>query len=304
MGFNASKFLLDYKIDHIESGNKHCKRGWVNVHCPFCEGSRDYHLGVNLIGGYGNCWRCKGKSLPAVVQALTQCSWAEAYKIVKLYGGRLTQSSKILYKTTGFDSSVEVELPGGCGPLTKKHKNYLEGRDFDADWLEEMYDLKGTGPVGDYKHRIIAPITWDGNLVSYQGRDVTGKSGLKYKACCQDDEAMDHKNTLYGIDIVKGQSVIVVEGIADAWRLGPGSVATFGTSFKPTQVRMLKERFTRIFLLYDSEKTAQANARILAVQLASMGKEVEILHLDQGDPGEMSQDDADNLMREVGLQHC
>ena len=301
MSFNAIKFLRDYKIDYTTSGNKHVKAGWAQVHCPFCEGSRNYHLGINLTGGYGNCWRCKGKSMPAIIQALLQCSWPQAFKILKEYGGKIGQVSKYEYKATGFDATIEVKLPMGCSSMENRHRKYLASRGFDPEQLEQQYHLQGTGPVGDYKHRVIAPITWNGHLVSYQGRDITGKSGLKYRACCQADEALNHKNTLYGVDLAVKDTVVVVEGIADVWRLGPGSVATFGTSFTPSQVRMLKGRYTRIFLLYDEEKTAQGNARLLARQLADMGKQVELLHLAQGDPGEMSQDDANYLMKQLNI---
>lgn len=296
MSFDALRFLLEYGIDHTE-----IKKGWVQVHCPFCSGSRDYHLGINLSGDYGSCWRCKGKSIPAIVQALTQCSWSEAYRITKQYGGNsLRKSSKSVFKATGYNPKIEVHLPEGCGPLNERHKRYLEKRGFDPEELEELYDLKGSGPVGQYKHRIVAPIVWDGNLVSYQGRDITGKA-VKYMACSLDKEALCHKNTLYGIDDAKKESVIVVEGIVDQWRLGFNSVATFGTSFTPSQVLMLKNRFQRVFLLFDPEKQAQRNAIIMGQQLAAVGLEVERLLLDSGDPGDMKQDDADHLMKELGL---
>ena len=67
--------------------------------------------------------------------------------------------------------------------LTRPHKNYLIKRNFDPDELEFKWRLVSTGPVGPYKHRIIAPIYFNEKLVSYQGRDITDKAKLKYKAC-------------------------------------------------------------------------------------------------------------------------
>lgn len=238
----------------------------------------------------------------AIIQALLGCSWGEAKQLLSEYSGenrvvrRERHQSPVRVRVRS-----ECKLPAGSGPMGERHKRYLEGRGFDAEWLERVYGLKGTGPVGDYKHRVIAPIAVNGKVVSFQGRDITGRSSLKYMACPQSLEAMDHKEVLYAVDLVPADRVVVVEGIVDAWRLGPGAVATFGTAFKPAQVRMIVERFSYAFLLYDMERQAQNNAWDLARRLVSTGMKVEVLKLPQGDPGEMDQDDADALMRELRI---
>lgn len=298
MSFDAIKFLRDYNIDHVIQGHSRARPGWVQIHCPFCAGSRGYHLGINLLGEYSSCWRCKGKSIPAVVQALLNCSWPQAYQLVKQYNGRTRLPEKYQKK---IKTNKNVAWPTGTDKMTDRHAAYLINRKFDPDWLEEIYGLRGTGPVGEYKHRIIAPIFLNGQMISYQGRDITGKSDLKYKACAEIDEAYDHKNSLYAVDLVKGTSAVIVEGFADAWRLGPGAIATFGTAFKAAQVKMIYERFNRVFLLYDAEAQAQKSAKDMGLKLSVAGVQVELLLLDEGDPGEMSQDDANHLSRELGL---
>ena len=62
------------------------------------------------------------------------------------------------------------EMPDGAKGLTSKHTNYLMERNFPPRVLRGIWGLKGTGNVGPYKFRIIAPIFVDGVLVSYQGR--------------------------------------------------------------------------------------------------------------------------------------
>jgi hypothetical protein len=301
--FDVVRFLRDHHIQHTQSG-KHARDGWVQVHCPFCTGSRDYHLGISLSGEYGSCWRCKGKSTLSIVQALLGCGWGEAKAVLAKYsdGNRVVRRERC-QSPVRVRVRSECKLPTGTGPMGERHKKYLGGRGFDAEWLEQTYGLQGTGPVGEYKHRVIAPIVVDRKVVSFQGRDITGRSSLKYMACPQPLEAMDHKEVLYAVDLVPADRVVVVEGIADAWRLGPGAVATFGTAFKPPQVRMILERFNTIFLLYDRERQAQANAWDMARKLVAAGRQVEVLELASGDPGEMKQDDADALMRELGINY-
>lgn len=38
----------DYGVDHRTEGHKHCRPGWVNTECPFCEGNKGFHLGWNI----------------------------------------------------------------------------------------------------------------------------------------------------------------------------------------------------------------------------------------------------------------
>lgn len=303
MKFNALKFYQDFRINYATSGNKHCLAGWVQIHCPFCTGSRDYHLGFHISSGAYNCWRCGTHGQIDVVKALLHCSYEQARETVKQYRERSVEEEQTRKKKRNV-SRFETVLPPEAGELSERHKKYLVGRNYDVDRLVSVWGLKGTGPVGRYKHRILAPIYFRSKLVSYQGRDITNKSELKYKACAKEDEAVEHQTILYGYDYaIENDACIVVEGIADVWRLGKGAVSCFGTSFTMEQVNLLIKSFYKVYILFDSD---DANAIIMAEQLASLlsaaGKSVEILELDEGDPGEMKQSEADQLMLELGLE--
>ena len=69
-----------------------------------------------------------------------------------------------------------VPFPASCGPIQARHQKYLSDRGFDPDFLEQEYDLRGTGPVGSYKFRVIAPIIFRRKIVSFQGRDISNLS--------------------------------------------------------------------------------------------------------------------------------
>ena len=302
MPFNAEKFLRDFNIQYVTSGNKHCRPGWAQVHCPFCTGSRDFHLGINVRYAYGNCYRCGWKSLDNIIMSLLTCRRPEAKKILCQYSAKTRGTSN--YPPDGAvpgGGAEKVEYPMGTGPMNSRHKLYLEKRGFDPEMLEREYGLLGTGPVGQYRHRIILPIVFDGQVVSYQGRDITDRSELKYMACPMSGEIVNHKNILYNMDQVPGNAVVVVEGVTDAWRLGAGAVATFGTSYKASQVKLLNDTFEEFFILFDAEPEAQRRARELGHQLALAGGQVEILTIGEAgmDPGQLSDGDAHNLMHEL-----
>lgn len=305
MKFNALKFYKDFHIDFADSGHKRTRPGWVQIHCPFCIGSRGYHLGHHIDTGAYSCWRCGKHSQVDVVKAMLNCGTSEAFRTIKEYsdsgrGGKTSSQGK----EKRSKRKKTCVLPEGTGELTKRHRKYLEGRKFDPDKLVELWGLKGTGIVGRYKNRIIAPIMFDGELVSYQGRDITNKHELKYKACSQENEVIEHQTIVYGLDFVVGDVCIIVEGIADVWRLGYGAVSCFGTAYTLNQVNLIAERMKKVFILFDAdEPNAIKQANKLACALSARGLEVELLELEEGDPGEMPQVEADKLMEELGLWH-
>ena len=292
--FDAKKFFTTYGIAFITEGHKHCQRGWVQTTCPFCRGNEGWHLGYNAMRGFFHCWRCGWKTIPSVITAFTGSTFEHSKKIIKDHQSYGTSFS---YNQIYDHGQAEVcEYPVGTSTLTTKHKKYLRERKFDPDKIEKVWGVKSTGPVGPYKHRIIIPIRINGKLVSYQGRDTTNKSQLKYKACKMKDEAIHHKNILYGLDHTKTGRCVVVEGVTDVWRLGPGAVCTFGIKIKTIQKVLLATKFKKVFFLFDSEIQAQEEAEKTACFLEDLGVDVDIFELENGDPAEMSQEQAQELM--------
>lgn len=298
--FNASKFYKDFHIQSATRGNKHCRPGWVQINCPFCEGSKDYHLGFYIKTGAYKCWRCGKHSQISVVKKLLACTTIRAKEILSEYSTRQADSTDSSKRKS--IKAVECRLPPGTIDIPERHRKYLLKRKYNPDVLISTWGLKAVGPVGRYKWRIIAPIYLNGKLVSYQGRDITDKSEMKYKACKSEEEVIDHQDIVYGYDLAEGDSCIVEEGVTDVWRLGPGAVCCFGISFTIAQVNLIAKRWSKVFILFDAEEQAQKQANILASLLAARGCDVEILELEKGDPGEMEQEEADNLMKELGLK--
>jgi len=293
MIFNAEKFLNDHSIPFTTDTINTDKEGWLGISCPLCDDPSD-HGGFNVNDNFYKCWRCGWHSLIKIISALLVCSEQEAkHQLGKYYGGR---RSKIKLSLPSEHRKAEVELPPGTIPLNEIHKNYLVGRNFDPEKLESIWDLKGTGQLGPYKYRIIAPIYYKHRLVSFQGRDYTDKQKLRYKACPSFLEAVSHNDVLYGLDKTQGDTVIVCEGIADVWRMGVGSVATFGISFTTKQIILLR-KFKRIVIVFDaSDIQAPEQARKLSCHLDSENCEVTIVDLPEGDPADLTDDDAKEIV--------
>lgn len=181
------------------------------------------------------------------------------------------------------------------------HRKYLEDRNFDPDYLEEKYKLRGTDHLGKYKFRIIVPVLQNYKTVSFISRDVTNQQEMRYMACPKSMEIVEAKHTLYNIDNCFLDYAIGVEGVFDVFRIGDNCFGTLGTSFTEWQIAQMR-KFKKVFFLYDSEDEAQMKAEKALFELNSFGIETEILTLNTGgDPAELSDDDVVELKKDLKL---
>ena len=296
--FDAVQFCKDYSISYRTEG-KNAANGWVQVDCVFC-GDNGQHLGINMAEGYCNCWKCGHHPLSDFISGVLQVPYYKSFEIIRQYTKTTVQGLKTRAKP--LPSPTDLQFPRYTKELQQNHRNYLIRRKFDPDKLVKEFGLKGTAHLGDYSFRIIAPIYLNNKMISFQGRDVTGQAELRYKACKKSLEVLHHKDSLYAIDLARGQKqVLIVEGITDVWRLGKGSVSCFGIEFKKKQIKMLAKYWDTIFVLFDEEEQAQEKAQELAWMISSLGKTVEIITGIDGDPGDMAQENADYLMKDLGF---
>ena len=302
---NIIQLYEDFNIDFRTEGHKHCRDGWVNTPCPFCEGNSGYHLGYCIDTNHYVCWRCGFHPVLPTIACLLNLSTNKAFSILSWYNIPVEGQHKLKQAKTGIKRHI---IPTGCTPLTERHKKYLEGRGFDPEYLEQKYKLLSTGPVSlldhiDYRHRILIPYIWNGVQVSFDARDVTGKSISKYMACPAEREIISHKNILYGKDFRsndKFRTGIIVEGTTDTWRLGTNSFAVSGIKYTQGQVRLISKLFKRVFIVFDGGETqAQEQARLLAGELSFRGIETKVIDLLNGDPASMSQGEANYFVKQL-----
>lgn len=300
---NLTQFCHDFGVPFTDK-----RAGWVNIHCPFCSGSRDFHLGYSLQDDYFTCWRCGWKPKEKVIAALASVSQAESKKLINRYGGisksfKNKRSAIIEIKRKG------LKHPSRTAELTNAHKRYLKSRGFDPEYIVERYKIQGTGPASsldglDMKWRLIIPIFFKGREVSWQSRSIRDarnkkQQKLKYITCGKERERIFHKELLYNYDNAKKQDwCVVCEGILDVWRLGTPAVATFGTKYKMKQVRLLK-KFKIVFIAFDPDPAGQENAKKLKAQLEWAGVKVHIIENMPCDPGDMKQEYANGFMKHL-----
>lgn len=304
---SLSTLYLDFNIEEAPEGHKHQREGWINTACPYCSGDPGYHLGFNIEQNYFFCWRCGHHHIIETLSSLTHLSKKEARELSRQY--RLRKGGGVRSKSV--DTSVRInkkafKTPSNITELMKPHRRYLEGRNFDSDYLVEKWEIKGTTPMSfldgiPYKFRILTPIYWEGKIVSFQTRDYTGKQEKKYLACPREREIIHHKHLLYGNQKSWGEVGLCVEGTFDVWRLGDKAFSTLGIGYTPEQVRLISRIFKKVFIIFDPEKQAHAQAEKLKQELQFRGvKAINYVGIGT-DPADLSQDDADHLLKELKL---
>lgn len=261
------QLLDDLRIPHVERGNEHCREGWVQVSCPFCPGGdHDFHLGINTDGAYCSCYRCgyhSFESLLKVAGGINRGAATELKKLAFPYSSRGGKSvAEIVY------GKYDFKLPSsGKASESARALAYLQGRLFEttADAIER-YDIRYTDMAYKYDHpstehpykystSIVIPNRLDGIPVSFQCRSyLAGKS--MYMTAKPEEEVFHHKHFLWGIDDVRCDSVIVVEGAFNAISIGAGAVHTHGCNFTKNQVDELAT-FRKVYIAFDMDRPGE-----------------------------------------------
>jgi len=298
-----------YQDRHIPTaprGNKHYREGWINTHCPFCTGSRNFHLGYNLTNDYFYCWRCGWKPQITALAEVLNISEHKVRALLSTYKVHRAFSERADATISG--RPIRTRLPKKTRPLSRSHEAYLRSRGFNPNELVEMWGLKGTDHTAEprWRWRIIIPIYFERNLVSYTTRSI-GNRPDKYRACPKNQEQIHHKNLLYGWDgpiggtHIVGPTAIVVEGPADVWRIGPGALAIFGDQVSSAQIALLK-KFRRLFIMLDGDEAGKAAGEKLAWRMSGLGVDTKQVILPNGkDPGELSKHEVVEIRNELLL---
>lgn len=186
-------------------------------------------------------------------------------------------------------------LPKGLAPMQEAHRKYLRSRGYDPDELERRWSLQGLGlEAGELRWRIFIPVILHGKTVSWITRSISDKEvARRYYTATKKQEVYFHKDLLYGIDYAR-YSIVIVEGVFDAWRIGPGAVATFGTRVSDAQIVQIAS-FQERYICFD--KGAERYSQRLVNELSLYpGKTYEV-QLNAKDPGSATQKELKKLRR-------
>ena len=173
------------------------------------------------------------------------------------------------------------------------HK-YLKRRKFSLDHVIS----KGCGicRVGPYMNRMIIPVYFEGQQVSFVAADLTGKAKLKY-------DMPGSTKYLYGYDDLKqGGTIIVEEGVLDQWRTGEDAIAMLGSYLTDKQKTLIiKKQPENLIFCLDGD--AYWHARDEAAFFEPFVNRVEVVHIDfEEDPDSLGTEEVWRRIEEVMFQ--
>lgn len=264
-----------YNIPYRTTGD-HTSIGWVNLDCPYCgPNTQKFHLGYRISGGRFSCWKCGPKlakeTFGLLLSRLTPAQLKLAISALPV--------SKAVCGTPR--TSGTLEFPPGIDKLADAHKAYLKKRNHYWKTLEDLWGVQGIDYRGlRYAWRLFIPFHYKHEIVSWTTRTISDDPEiLRYLTAMKQQESVSHKELLYGYDYAK-QVVVVVEGVFDVWRIGPGAVGLLGTRVSKQQIEKIA-RFPVRYVCLDqgAERYSQ--------------KLVEALHFYEGETYEIKLDAKD-----------
>ena len=282
---NITEVLDDLGIEHKAAGeSKDVRGGRIGIVCPFC-GRGEHSLAVHP---FVSCWRCGPHRLG---DSLAEASGRPLHEVLKLLGD-VDRDREPEPERRG-----KLVLPKGVVPMQKMHRRYLESRGFDADKIEDVWGVQGIGIADRLAWRLWIPIRdRTGKLVSWTTRSLLDCKDRRYITASPDEEIVNAKHLLYG-EHLAGHGIVIVEGPTDAWRIGPGAVATLGVNWTDAQVAAMLRHPVRA-VLFDAEPEAQRRARRLCDELAVHPGRTVRLELETGnDPATADQAEIDQIRR-------
>lgn len=294
--FDVQEYLSERGYTYVSEG-KNVSAGWLGINCPYCH-DKSNHMGINLQSLTISCWKCgKRGNVLSLVMIIDGCSFNRAKDIITKFP--LKEFSHLVRpKRTPAEKTM---FPSGTSEtLLPIHEKFLVSRGYDPVIIQRKYDVMGVGPtLDDWKFRLLIPVYMNQTLQTYVGRDTTSKAEVKYQNAPIEKSVLQAKSSIYNLDNSKNYAIIV-EGILDAWRIGDGAIATFGTQYTIDQLHIIAtKKYEKVFVLYDSDALDMAHK--LASSLTSVVPFVEVLELEEGDPDNLSPDDVWNLKRDLGF---
>ena len=279
--FDVEDYLKSRSVRYWTTG-KNVSPGWINIQCVFCSDTSN-HLGISPARFY-SCWKCgeRGHIAKIIQEIEGGCSIAEANTIIDQY---ILPS---LPSKPAHTPAQACSLPERLVSWPPAFLDYLAFRRFDVNTLERLYGVYPAHFTTTYKYRIVIPVKQMGEIVSFTSLDITGKQEDRYRSCSIEKSIIPLRSCLYNVDAMQ-DDCLIVEGPTDVWRMGPGTVATFGIKFTTEQVQLLLERKPkRVRVMFDSEPFAISQANALAEILSKFVPDVRVVSLRDGDPADFS----------------
>jgi hypothetical protein len=243
------------------------------------------------------------------------------------YGRSIAPPPKMVKSVRDEPQPIEFHLPQGKLlsklPDHNPSVRYMRKRGFDPETLSELWGVRSCCENTRerpkfFRRRILIPIwrpitnpfapgvTSEVELAGWQARAIDPEDDRpKYLT----SRGTKKTEQLYGLMEAKRESgpVLVVEGVTDVWRYGPGAVALFGKTISAAQVTLLRRHLGRrqILVLLDSD--AKDNAEAIRTKIVRCRREHEdyaavrigTLPTGRSDPGECTSAELHALVDEA-----
>lgn len=296
------KLFLDYKVEMLQNNPDN----WINIDCPYCDEKGHYNMGFNCAGNYYHCWKSLHQyPIKKVLSDVLNVPINSVDEILSEYEGGARLSKKLKNKS----NVKSIELP--TDTFTSPERKYLKARGFSPKYLNKKYGIVGGGISGKWKFRIIIPIYYNGQLMSWTGRSILSKKKIKeleiprYKNLSIEESVRNPKELFFNLDNCKGKEVVLTEGSFDVLRFDGNAICSLGTELTEGQIALLSERFEKIFILFDNEPEAQEKAHKFGMQLSSIGLDVEIVDVfgdfEKNDMGECTPEEIQKIKKELNI---
>lgn len=323
MAFEWPRFLEQHRIEYSEGG-ANVSRDNIVIHCPFCGAAdQSMHMSINLSGKGWRCWKNpslhRGKNAARLVMALLSCTIERANQIV---GNAVYIPDDFLARVRNTINPPDVQEPTPLKmpkefkdfaglPSARPFENYMRHeRGFTWDEIDRMfrYDVRYC-TRGAYRGRIIFPIKFKKQLVSWTGRTISKNEELRYRALSTDPERAEREGykpaigaishyLLWFDDLRKADAdtIVLGEGPFDSLKVrvlgrreGVTSTCFFTSEPTGAQIDLLHEllpRFKYRYMLLD-RGTFATGIRVSSA-LSSLGVVPLQLHPSLKDPGEFT----------------
>lgn len=249
--------IVDWIESNIDDNLKYTGTGKeVHFNCVVC-GEIRHRMYVNLETGKVYCHNCGYKgNIISLIQYVEGVSFSRANDIFKDIRGNLSlpeNISKNLLENV-FAEDLRKDLLKRAIPLpeefsllnpqktniaTRRAVKYLHSRKItDKQIIEHKM---GFCMSGEYKNRVIIPITENGDLKFWVARAISSDVKMKEKSPSDEDYQISKSEVIFNIDRAskKYHTAVICEGIFDALAFGDVGVSLLGKSLYQEQLNIL-----------------------------------------------------------------
>ena len=310
------RILSQYNIEYREFG-KNVAQGNINICCPYCKELK-FHLGIDYRNEVFGCWRNaqhSGRLSKLFIFLNIKYNFElKNYQIDDDFQNQISQ----LFNTSEQINVTKLQLLDEFENIIKTGTGerfwyYLYNRGFnDVEKLINRFNLmcckvSCQGFEDKWKDRIIIPIIFNSQLVTWTSRTIHSYSKLRYNTLSNEASVKSIKHTLFDYDNIKkgGDILFITEGPFDAMKItyeceNEEIIATclYGLQYSEMQLNYITElsdKFNRIIILFDRNEIQTANKLLESL---SFLPNIFIANVPKNrkDPGEMNKNEILNII--------